>query len=205
MKTRSHVSAFVLVGWAVCAPASLLRGQPGGGIDLPTPDLQVSVGTGGAVLIQNVGDGTAKITAFKLQLTCKNAKASTPTLTTVDEPAPAPPSCGAPLAAGSWTKTIVNWTQGKSAPTNPCGQGTPGVGMHGPGWFVQCLPISQWPAGDYKITAKVNSEKAFFEKSMANNTSTEVVHVKAKRPVGLRTAPKAGITPRTEKPSRSEN
>jgi hypothetical protein len=203
MKTRSHVPALVLVGWAVCAPASFLRGQPDGGIYLPTPDLQVSVGTGGAVLIQNVGDSTAPVPPFKLQLTCKNVKASAPTRSTVEEPS-ALPACGTPLTAGSWTKTVVNWTPGKSIPTDPCGQGTPGVGLHGPGWFVQCLPISQWQAGDYKVTAKVNSEKAFFEKSMANNTATATVHVKAKRPVGLRTAPKTGITPRTEKPSRTE-
>jgi hypothetical protein len=204
MKTRSHVPAFVLAGWAACVTASQLQGQPGGGIDLPTPDLQVFVGTGGAVLIQNVGDGTATVPAFKLQLTCKNAKASTPTLTKVDEPPPALPACGTPFTAGSWVKTVVNWTPGKSAPIDPCGQGSEFKGLHGNGWFVQCLPVAKWPAGDYTMTAKVNGDKAFFEESMENNTSTATVDVKAKRPVGLRTAPKVGITPRTEKPSRSE-
>lgn len=191
MKTRTRLAALLLAGLALSVGPPRVSAQPGGGIEIPEPDLDVFVAANGGVRVSNVGDVGAKVPAFKLRLTCKNVKStrggSNP-----------PPPCGMPFASGPFEKTIGNLNPGTPNPSDPCGQAAPMQTTHYPGSLVLCLPIATWEGGDYTITAKVNTPSAFYEKSTANNTATTVVHVASKRP----TAPliqKPPVTPRTEK------
>lgn len=191
MTTRTRLAALLLASLALCVGPPLVSAQPGGGIEIPTPDLDVSVAANGGVLVRNVGDLGVKVPEFKLRLTCKNVKSTR-------AGANPPPPCGKPFGSGPYERTFAYLTPGPPNPSDPCGQAAPMQATHYPGSVVLCLPITTWEGGDYTITAKVNTPSAFPEKSTANNTATTVVHVASKRP----TAPliqKPLVTPRTEK------
>jgi hypothetical protein len=161
--------------------------QPSGGLPLPIPDLTVSVGTDGAVLVKNVGDWTADVPAFNLQLTCKVLqRGGTRTVNSL---------CGPPFQANSYNKPIQNWKKGAPNPVNPCAGSTQNIAVYYPGAVVVCLPVATWPNGTYAVTATVDNTNLVAEKSEGNNGASAQITVNNPTPTAV--PARKAATPRT--------